>query len=157
MSIIDTLPLYPPAPLATFNLLEKLDSAFAALLTGRDPETDEPLPGVADHRGVSTTDKVRIKGVVERARIVVTRVLEGAEGEEPMDVDEGAEGGDDTVGKRTAMERERGEQGMVSFEGFEDNEDDDWEERHVAGIFEKTLGELGDVLGGEPIGIVTDE
>jgi hypothetical protein len=49
----------------------------------------------------------------------------------------------------------------VTFEGFEDNDededDDEWEERNIGRIYEKTIGELGDVLGGPPIGIITDD
>ena len=49
----------------------------------------------------------------------------------------------------------------VAFEGFENNDDDDdddeWEERNMGTIYEKTIGELGDVLGGPPIGIITDD
>jgi hypothetical protein len=55
----------------------------------------------------------------------------------------------------------RGPEGTITFEGFENNDDDDddgeWEERNIAGVYEKTIGELGDVLGGPPIGIITDD
>lgn len=68
-------------------------------------------------------------------------------GEEGEDVDMDAETGGET----------EDEKDMVQFEGFEDNEEDEWEESHVATVFEKTLAELGDVLGGPPIGIITDD
>lgn len=76
-------------------------------------------------------------------------------------------GDDQDVGEAmdTDNEREaepRGHDGTVTFEGFENNtddeeEDDEWEERGIATIYEKTIGELGDVLGGPPIGIITDD
>jgi hypothetical protein len=109
---------------------------------------------------VSTTDKVRIKGVVERTRLVVVKRLGGREGEdegEEQDVD-----GDGDVD----MDEDEEDDGMVSFEGFEGNDVNEvdgegggveGEERMVAKVFERTLGELGEVLGGEPIGIITDD
>jgi len=48
----------------------------------------------------------------------------------------------------------------VVFEGFENNDEDgdeDWEEQNIGSIYERTIGELGDVLGGPPIGIITDD
>lgn len=75
-------------------------------------------------------------------------------------------GDEDDVGEAMDTDTEGeaeagGRQGTVTFEGFEDNdddeEDDDWEERGVASVYEKTIGELGDVLGGPPIGIITDD
>jgi len=61
----------------------------------------------------------------------------------------------DTEGEETRR------QDTVKFEGFEDNDDDEEdeesEERNIASVYEKTIGELGDVLGGPPIGIITDD
>ena len=141
---------------ATFRLLSKLDYAFSSLLTGSDTVTGEALSGFESGRRVSTTDKVRLKGIVDRTRLTVVRVMSGesevgdeGEGGGPMDTDTEGEG---EAGRAS---------GTVIFEGFEDNEedddDDDWEERNVASVYEKTIGELGDVLGGPPIGIITDD
>lgn len=144
---------------ATFRLLSKLDYAFSSLLTGRDSSTGESLPGFDAGRSVATTDKVRLKGIVDRTRLTVVRVLGG---ESVVGESEDGEGeaietdtnGDDKTGAWA-------NQDTVVFEGFEDNEDDDddedWEERNIGGIYEKTIGELGDVLGGPPIGIITDD
>lgn len=107
---------------------------------------------------MSTTDKVRLKGIVDRTRLVVVRVMaiasvDGDDGDigEPMDTD--------TETEKEADASRPG--GTVSFEGFDNNdsdeEDDDWEERNIASVYEKTIGELGDVLGGPPIGIITDD
>lgn len=145
--ITDFLPVFGPAPRSTFRLLDKLDAAFSSLLQGRDADTGEPLPGFAHGRTISTTNKVRLKGLVERMRLMVVRKLggDGLEDAEEMEIDDGDLADDE-------------EQGMVHFEGFEHNEEDDeWEERHIARVFERTLSELGDVLGGTPIGIITDD
>jgi hypothetical protein len=154
----DFLPLFGSSTRsaqATFGLVSKLDYAFSSLLTGHDSGTGEALPGFESGRTVSTTDKVRLKGIVERTRLTVARVMSGesvvGEGDdvgEAMDTDTETEG--ETGGRRD----------YVAFEGFEDNdddEDDEWEERGVGSVYEKTIVELGDVLGGPPIGIITDD
>ncbi|KAF2677013.1 hypothetical protein K458DRAFT_424207, partial [Lentithecium fluviatile CBS 122367] len=160
--VIDSLPLFKPAPKATLRLLDKLDFAFSSLLQTRDPDTDLPLPGFETGRTVSTTDKVRLKGIVEHTRLVVVKKLGGREGE----TDGEGEEVDAEVDEDVNMDGEEvGEDGgMVSFEGFEGNNTDGMdgegdvggEERRVAKVYEKTLGELGELLGGEPIGIITD-
>jgi hypothetical protein len=146
---------------ATFRLLSKLDEAFSSLLTGQSTATGEALPGFDHGRRVSTTDKVRLKGIVDRTRLAVARAMSGgsmaddeSDDGEPMDTD--TEG--DTAQR----------QDTVKFEGFDDDDDDDggnegkeadddYEERNIAGVYERTIGELGDVLGGPPIGIITDD
>ncbi|KAF2128158.1 hypothetical protein P153DRAFT_293841 [Dothidotthia symphoricarpi CBS 119687] len=158
MLTADFLPLFPTSTRstqATFALLSKLDYAFGSMLTGHDTATGESLPGFESGRKISTTDKVRLKGIVDRTRLTVVRVMSGESvvGDEedvgePMDTDT------ETDGERLHSAN----RGTVKFEGFdEDNEDEDWEERNIVGIYEKTIGELGDVLGGPPIGIITDD
>jgi hypothetical protein len=153
--ISEFLPLFKSAPHATFMLLDKLDVAFSSLILGRDHDTNELLPGFDTGRGISTTNKVRLKGIVERTRLIVVRVMSGEmEGDdgEAMETD-----GDTTGGEETDAES------YVKFEGFgnnedeEDEEDERWEEGQVAKVYERTIGELGDVLGGEPIGIITED
>jgi hypothetical protein len=156
----DFLPLFPTttrSTQATFRLLSKLDYAFSSLLTGHDFSTGETLPGFEAGRTVFTTDKVRLKGIVDRTRLTVVRVMS----EESVIGDEGDDG--EAMDTDAASDQEvgaRGNKGTVIFEGFEDNEDDeedeDWEERNIGSIYENTIGELGDVLGGPPIGIITD-
>lgn len=139
---------------ATFRLLSKLDEAFTSLLIRHDSATGEPLPGFEDGRSISTTDKVRLKGIVDRTRLTVVRALsdESVVGDEG-DVDDIVD--TDTEGEQPPLED------TVRFEGFENNEDDEEveesEERSIARVYEKTIGELGDVLGGTPIGIITDD
>ncbi|RMZ67457.1 meiotic recombination dmc1 [Pyrenophora seminiperda CCB06] len=153
------LPLFAsstPSTQATFRLLSKLDYAFSSLLAGYDAATGDRLPGFECGRTVTTTDKVRLKGIVDRTRLTVTRVLSK---ESVVDDEDDVGGSMDTD---TEDETDAGgRQGTVTFEGFENNEDDesdeDWEERGVATVYERTIGELGDVLGGPPIGIITDD
>lgn len=149
---ISCIPMFPPLPRTTLSFLSKLDTALAALLSGSDPDTHEPLPGFKNNRGISTTDKVRVKGIVERARSTTTKHLVGEEGEDAPKINRKADNGTDK------------EDGFVKFEGFENSDDSDDEEEaykkdswDVAHVFEKTVVELGDLLGGDPIGIVTDE
>jgi hypothetical protein len=137
-------------------LLSKLDEAFSALLIGHDTASGEALPGFDNGRSISTTDKVRLKGIVDRTRLTVARVLssQSVAGDE-SDIGEAMD--TDTEGETARP------QDTVKFEGFEDDDDDDeegdehWEERNIGSVYEKTIGELGDVLGGPPIGIITDD
>jgi hypothetical protein len=153
--ISEFLPLFKAAPKATFKLLDKLDVAFSSLLLGREHDTGETLPGFEAGYGVSTTNKVRLKGIVERTRLIVVRVMSGEmEGDdgEAMETD-----GETTAGEDTDAES------FVKFEGFDGNDEDEyeederWEEGQIAKVYERTIGELGDVLGGEPIGIITED
>lgn len=145
---------------AIFRLLSKLDYAFSSLLTGHDSSSGETLPGFEVGRSVATTDKVRLKGIVDRTRLTVVRVLGG---ESVVEEDEESAEGNamDTDTDTSQRAGNRTDQDTVVFEGFEDNEgedeDEDWEERNIGSIYEKTIGELGDVLGGPPIGIITDD
>ena len=152
--ISEFLPLFGPAPKATFGLLDKMDFAFSSLLQGTDPDTGERLPGFKDGFALSTTHKVRLKGIVERTRLVVVRVLSGEnedDEESAMEIDGDTTGGEETDGE-----------GLAKFEGFENDDDDDddeeeWKEVMIAKVYEKTIAELGDVLGGSPIGIITED
>ena len=147
----------------TFRLLSKLDVAFSSLLTGHDSSSGETLPGFEGGRSVATTDKVRLKGIVDRTRLTVVRVLGG---ESVVGEDEEEAGDAETMDTDTDANQKlgtRANQDTVVFEGFENNDDDNddedeyWEERNIGSIYEKTIGELGDVLGGPPIGIITDD
>jgi hypothetical protein len=148
--VSEYLPLFPFAPHATIRLLGKLDAAFYSLIQGKDTDTGEPLPGFENGWSISTTDKVRLKGIVDRTRVVVVRRLGGEnmdeEGEPPDTEDE--------------QMTESGAEDTVKFEGFENNDDDDeeeWEESQIGKVYERTIGELGDELRGPPIGIITEE
>ncbi|KNG51971.1 hypothetical protein TW65_00986 [Stemphylium lycopersici] len=161
----DFLPLFGSttrSTQATFRLVSKLDYAFSSLLTGHDTATGDLLAGFEGGRRVTTTDKVRLKGIVDRTRLAVARVTSGESvvGDEE-DVGEAMDTDTEGEGEGEGEAEAGGRDGTVTFEGFEDNtddeEDDGWEERGVASVYEKTIGELGDVLGGPPIGIITDD
>lgn len=52
-----------------------MDLTFSSLLKGVNVETGEPLPGFQGRRGqLSTTEKVRMRGIVERTRVAVVEV-----------------------------------------------------------------------------------
>lgn len=150
--ISEFLPLFKPAPRDTFRLLDKMDIAFSSLLQGKDYDTGEPLPGFENGKPISTTHKVRLKGIVERTRLIAVRVMSGdTDGDdgELMEMDEDTTGGEET-------DKEE----FVKFEGFETEDDEDeveWEEGQIARVYERTIGDLGDVLGGPPIGIITED
>lgn len=164
--ITEFIPLFPSSPRETFRIVEKLDAAFSGLLTGHDVHSGEPLPGFEDGRRISTTDKVRIKGIVERTRLVIAGAFKGTAGAEEDDTT------DTEAGQTTEYESMTEDSGdYVRFEGFETNDDEEdsgedneeeeeggqaWEERHIGAVYQRTIGELGDVLGGPPIGIITD-
>jgi hypothetical protein len=157
----DFLPLFhntTRSTQSTFKLLSKLDYAFSSLLTGYNSATGEALPGFETGRTVVTTDKVRLKGIVDRTRLTVVRVFSG---ESVVGDEEDLTEAMDTDTNGSQSRGATGNQDTVVFEGFEDNEEDEedeeWEERNIGSIYEKTIGELGDVLGGPPIGIITDD
>ena len=63
----------PPSPRTMFRVLGKMDAAFAGLLQGEDVESGEALPGFQGRKNlVSATEKVRIKSLIEKTRVLVT-------------------------------------------------------------------------------------
>ncbi|KAI4259826.1 MAG: hypothetical protein L6R42_004375, partial [Xanthoria sp. 1 TBL-2021] len=75
LTMMTSLLCFPFMPRPTFQLLQKLDLMFASLLKGVSVETGEPLPGSETGRSkLSTTEKVRMRGIVERTRIAVVEV-----------------------------------------------------------------------------------
>jgi hypothetical protein len=89
LTITSYLPAFPAAPKATFALIRKLDHAFASLLRGEDTETGEILPGFESGKkaGMSKTDMVRCKSIVEATRVLIVEVMSKEIEEEP-DVEE---------------------------------------------------------------------
>ena len=69
----------PPSAKRLFRLMGKLDRAFAGLIQGRDVDTGERLPGFERLRGVSGTEKVRIRSLVERTRVGVMEAFKRGE------------------------------------------------------------------------------
>lgn len=122
------------APQSTFRLLHKLDVAFSSLLHSQNVETDERLPGFDGGRGkLTTTEKVRIRGLVERTRVVVV-LAAGKTGtadefsrvaETDEDEDEGLTTDNDTM-DAVGGEADHGR----------------WE-MEIARVYEKTIVDLG--------------
>ncbi|KIN05711.1 hypothetical protein OIDMADRAFT_154136 [Oidiodendron maius Zn] len=131
LSVTTYLPSFPPAPVATFKLLGKLDHAFASLLKGEDNLTGEILPGFerGKRAGMSGTDMVRCKSLVEATRVLVVEVMSS-----------GAE-----------IDRDDEESGMDTDMMSTDREstwdaDQDVYDMDVARVYEATITQLGGVL-----------
>ncbi|KAF4810406.1 hypothetical protein CGCSCA5_v010698 [Colletotrichum siamense] len=130
---------FPPSPRATFSVLTKLDHCFASLLTGRDIDTGDSLPGFENglRAGMTTTDMVRCRSSVEHTRLVIVEVL----GREPDNDGEEEEDFD--------TEAESDDRARLVWD-----EDDDRLYMDVARVYEHTIVQLGkklgDVLGATP-------
>lgn len=132
--VVSYIPSFPAAPRTMFRVLGKLDYAFASLIQGRDLDSGELLPGCERGSGVSGTAKVRIKSIVERTRVVVVEAMSTGdfEQEEPEEDEE--------------SEAEM-DQDMEDVDAAADFE------METARVYDRTLVELGDTLGGPSIGI----
>lgn len=152
--VVDFLPDFKPAPIPTFRILNKLDHAFCGLLQGKDSTSGDPLPGFESGPKVTTTEKVRLKSIVERTRLTVVEILS-------REIVEEDEGRVLVVTDDESRTEASGGEETVKFQGFEDYDDsedeDEREEMHIAKVYERTLSELSDELGGPPIGIITED
>lgn len=137
------LPAFAAAPGPTFALLRKLDHAFASLLERRDVESGEGLPGLEEGGGMSRTEMVRCKSLVEQTRVVVVEVMGRERGEEEEE-GEGEDGYEDA--SRDGMDGEGDGDGDAEM-GWDDDEDED-EMLHmdVATVYEKTIVRLNEAL-----------
>lgn len=140
----------PPTPRSLFQTLGKLDHAFASLLQGRDLDTGERLPGFIGERGVSGTEKVRIRSLAERTRISVVEAFKKGELED--DRPEAEEFEEDRMDTDTD-----GELVLENAEkaGLDDDDDDDFNLK-IARVYDATMVELGDSLEQPSIGIITE-
>jgi hypothetical protein len=134
LSVTSYLPAFPAAPKATFALIRKLDHAFSSLLRGEDTVTGDILPGFSGGKkaGMSRTDMVRCKSLVESTRVTVVEVM-GKEIEEEYD----GEGMDESGAEADATD--------VDMESAWDADED----RHnmaVARVYEVTILALGEHL-----------
>ena len=123
---------FPPSPKATFAILRKLDHCFASLLSGKDFATNETLPGFENglRGGMSTTDMVRCRSLVEQTRVLMVEVMsQGVEEDDEEEIDSNM---DDDNGL-----------------GDWDLSDEEEERMHldVARIYENTIVHLGERLG----------
>jgi len=139
------IPAMPPSPRSLFRLIGKMDHAFSSLILGRDIDTGERLPGFEGRKGVSGTEKVRIRSLVERTRVSVMEAFKKGEFElEPEDKDED--------------KMETDDEGELVLEGdnFEDAEEEDSWDMQLARVYDHTVVELGDSLEEPSIGIITE-
>ncbi|PBP16056.1 hypothetical protein BUE80_DR013154, partial [Diplocarpon rosae] len=136
LAITSYISAFPFSPKATFALLRKLDHAFSSLLKGEDSVTGETLPGFQGGvgKGLSKTDMVRCKGLVEATRALVFEVM-GREGEVETEIET------ETEGEESGMETDRC---SLQEEVIEGNLN--WQ-MEVARVYEMTMMQLGEVLG----------
>ncbi|KAM0694439.1 hypothetical protein Q7P36_004794 [Cladosporium allicinum] len=143
----------PANPKQLFRVLAKLDHAFASLLQGKDVESGERLPGFDNRRGVSGTEKVRIRSLIERTRRSVMESLKSGELDDAYDSDQ--EGGTD----QSEMDVDDDLEGELILEGdgpyAPGQEEESWE-MQIARVYDHTMVELGDSLETPNIGIITE-
>lgn len=116
-----------------------MDHAFSSLLQGQDIETGERLPGFDLGRKVSTTEKVRIKSLIERTRVSVTNALSKGDFEEDDEPGTPDEEGD-----------------LILDEVEDDHANDENFDMQTAKVYDRTLVEIGTTMDGPAIGIRTE-
>jgi hypothetical protein len=143
----------PANPKQLFRVLAKLDHAFASLLQGKDVESGERLPGFDNRRGVSGTEKVRIRSLIERTRRIVMESLKSGELDDAYESDQ--EGETD----QSEMDVDDDLDGELILEGdglyAPGQEEESWE-MQIARVYDHTMVELGDSLETPNIGIITE-
>jgi hypothetical protein len=143
----------PANPKQLFRVLAKLDHAFASLLQGKDVESGERLPGFDNRRGVSGTEKVRIRSLIERTRRSVMESLKSGELDDAYESDQ--EGETD----QSEMDVDDDLEGELILEGdgpyAPGQEEESWE-MQIARVYDHTMVELGDSLETPNIGIITE-
>lgn len=137
---------FPPAPKATFSLLGKLDHCFSSLLCGQDIDTKETLPGFENglRGGMTVTDMVRCRSLVEQTRVLMVEVMSSDRGADEEDDDDDDEEDDDDGVEEDGAESS-GERSMAGGPSW----DIDEERLHLdaARIYENTIVQLGNRLG----------
>ena len=151
MMLSSVVAAMPPSSKALFRCLGKLDHCFASLLQGRDVETDEALPGFEGmgRRGVSGTEKVRVRSLVERTRVAVMEAFKRGEFEEELPEEDDEEDEMELDGDLVL----EGNDGDGGYGG--DEEEDSWD-MQLARVYDRTVVELGDSLDEPDIGIITE-
>jgi len=140
---------FPPAPKASFEVLGKLDHCFASLLSGQDISSGEPLPGFERglRAGMSTTDMVRCRSLVEQTRVLMVEVLSG------VPEDENDEDGADDESDGNDIDESDGPASSVRDASMAWDIDEDMMHLDAARIYENTIVQLGGRLG-DPLGAV---
>jgi Subunit 11 of the general transcription factor TFIIH len=143
LAVTAYLSAFPPDPSPTFALLRKLDYAFASLLQGADIESGEALPGfeAGKRAGLSKTDMVRCKSLVETTRVQIVDIM--SQGRRAYDQSQSGTGDEDEMDTNTDESSRRRES------PWDDDDDDGNEGRNmdIAIVYEKTIVQLGDALG----------
>ncbi|PNY25370.1 Uncharacterized protein TCAP_04688 [Tolypocladium capitatum] len=128
---------FPPAPRVTFALLGKLDHCFASILSGQDIDSKEALPGFENglRAGMTVTDMVRCRSLVEQTRVLMVEILSG-------EVDEEDDSDETDTDHDGGMSNNNGGQTSAPW-------DIDEERLHIdsARIYENTIVRLGARLG----------
>lgn len=141
LAVSTYLPSFDFSPPETFRLLHKLDIAFSSLLHGRNVETGENLPGFEGGRGgLSTTEKVRVRGLVERTRIAVVGVAGKGEASSISSLSTDDEG-----------DTRRADDSGLEEDGNVDSSHEQWE-MEVARVYESTIVDLGAALDANSVG-----
>ena len=142
---------FPPSPKASFDLLGKLDHCFSSLLAGRDVTSHESLPGFDNglRAGMTTTDMVRCRSLVEQTRFLMVEVLSGVPDDED---EEDEEEEDEEAGYTTNTDSEHPAASATSTSAAWDI-DDDRLHLDAARIYERTIVQLSERLG-DPLGTV---
>jgi hypothetical protein len=136
LAITTYLPAFPPVANPTFKLLKKMDYVFASLVSGRDVDSQQVLPGFERGQAMSRTDMVRCRSLVEGTRVLVVEVM----GREP----EGPETAEETGGETD----EASEDDTEDMEGIDEWQEDDDLAMEVARVYERTIVALNKVLSG---------
>lgn len=141
LTLADFLQSFPFSPKALFPLLYKLDVAFASLLAGLNVETRDTLPDGGVRR-FTTTEKVRLRGVVEGTRISVVDTSTKREDTAKSSYASAAE-----------TESSAYETDASDTNGIRDRPDWDME---TAKVYELTISELGQSLDTDPISYLAE-
>ncbi|KAK6496589.1 hypothetical protein TWF481_001587 [Arthrobotrys musiformis] len=173
-SLLDYLPPFPPRPTPTFRLFNKLDLAFHTLLSEYRLSITEKVRlnsivkvsramVVRLIEGQDFLDEPQENGRIEEedednddsdSDLDLDKETHDSD-EEYMEVDEETEGDASRLqrsyGRPTKKEADRTERVIE-----EEKEDEEWE-IEVARVYSRVLEDLGDEIGGDPIGIVVDE
>jgi hypothetical protein len=139
---------FPPSPKATFDLLGKLDHCFSSILMGRDLETKEWLPGFENsmRAGMTTTDMVRCRSLVEQTRVLMVEVMSSGDFDDEEDEKTNDTEDEDDVGHQTD-DTEMGFSDTNTLRPATWDADEDRLHLDAARIYENTIVQLGERLG----------
>lgn len=156
LSLSTYLPAFAPSPAPTFGLLRKLDHCFASLLRGADIDTGEALPGFLSGRGgMSRTEMVRCRSLVEGTRVSIVEVMSREpEEEEETEGGETSDDDDHTGETEGEMDVDADTNGVANRYGgtgnrYGEDEEDEEHNMDVARVYEKTIVALNESLGNQ--------